>query len=99
MRVEHRNVGFPMSLHSLGFVVPMPVLLELSIGACVCVCREGTLDGLDFFLKKNTTKTKQTNGTFFVVYASSKLQSRSLRLKILLLFHLGKWLSVGFLHL
>lgn len=72
---------------------------------CVCMwacvmCREGALDSLDFFfsffLKKNTTKTNQTNGTFFVVYASSKLQSRSTRLKILLLFHLGKQLSVGF---
>lgn len=88
-----------MSLHSLSFVVPMPVLLELSISVCVCVCmcREGALDGLDFFLKK-TNKKPQTNGTHFV-YASSKLQSRSLRFKILLLSHLGRRLSVGFLHL
>lgn len=43
-----------MSFHNVGFVVPMPVLLELSTGACacacVCMCREGALDGLDFFL-------------------------------------------------
>lgn len=87
-----------MSFHNLGFVVPMPVLLELSIGACACacMCREGALDGLDFFLKKNTTKTKQTNGTFFVVYASSKLQSRSSRLKILLFFPCRKAALCGF---
>jgi len=47
------------------------------------MCREGAREGLDFFFLKKPTKTKQTNGTFFVVYASSKLQSRSSRLKIL----------------
>lgn len=72
---------------------------------CVCMwacvmCREGVLDGLDFLifsLKKNPPQkpTKQM-GLFLVVYASSKLQSGSTRLKILLLFHLGKQLSVGF---
>lgn len=70
---------------------------SVCVCACVCMCREGALDGLDFFLKK-TNKKPQTNGTHFV-YASSKLQSRSLRFKILLLSHLGRRLSVGFLHL
>lgn len=52
-----------MSFHDVGFVVPMPVLLELSIDMCVCVCvyacREGALDGLDFFLKKKPQKTNK----------------------------------------
>lgn len=41
-----------MSLHSPGFVVPMPVLLELSTPVCtyVCMCKEGALDGLHIFL-------------------------------------------------
>lgn len=85
-----------MSLHSLSFVVPMPILLELSIGVCVCVCAEKVHWMVWIFFLKNNKKT-QTNGTYFV-YASSKLQSRSLRFKILLLSHLGRRLSVGFLH-
>lgn len=102
MRIEHRNVRFPTSFHNLGFVVPMPVLLELSIGvcacACVCMCKEGALDSLDFFVKKKHHKNQANKWDFFVVYASSKLQSRSSRLKILLRFHLGKQFSMGFLH-
>lgn len=63
------------------------------------MCREGALDGLvffSFFLEKTPQKTTKQMGRFLVVYASSKLQSRSTRLKILLLFHLGKQLSMGF---
>lgn len=49
-----------------------------------------------FSLKKTPQKPTKQMGLFLVVYASSKLQSGSTRLKILLLFHLGKQLSVGF---
>lgn len=49
-----------------------------------------------FFLKKTPQKPTKQMGLFFVVYASSILQSRSTRCKILLLFHLGKQLSMGF---
>lgn len=50
-----------MSLHNPGFVVPMPVLLELSTSVCayVCMCKEGALDGLDIFLKKKPKHTKK----------------------------------------
>lgn len=70
---------------------------------CVCMwacvmCREGALDGLDFFffsLKKHH-KNQPNKWDFFLVYASSKLQSRSTRLKIPPLFHQGKQLFMGF---
>lgn len=47
----------------------------------VCVCREGALDGLDFFHIKTTTKTKQTNGTFllFMPVANYKADPWGLR--------------------
>lgn len=50
-----------MSLHNPGFVVPMPVILELSTSVCayVCMCKEGALDGLDIFLKKNQNIQKK----------------------------------------
>lgn len=82
MRVENRIARFPLSFHSLGFVVPMPVLLELSVGARVCVQRRCT-GWSGFFSYKNHHKNQTNKWDFFVVYASSKLQSRSLRLKIL----------------
>lgn len=54
---------------------------------CVCMwvcvmCREGALHGLDFFfpLEKTPQKPTKQMGLFLVVYASSKLQSRSTRL-------------------
>lgn len=64
------------------------------------MCREGALDGLNFFfffffLKKHH-RNQPKKWDFFVVYASSKLQSTSTRLKILPLFHLVKQLSMGF---
>lgn len=73
-----------MSLHNPGFVVPMPVILELSTSVCayVCMCKEGALDGLDIFLKKNQNIQKKQPTTpqmRLFVHASSKLQSRSLR--------------------
>lgn len=73
-----------MSFHDVGFVVPMPVLLELSIDICVCVCvcvyacREGALDGLDFFLKKKTTKTKQMGLYLFMPVANNKADPQGL---------------------
>lgn len=49
-----------------------------------------------FSLKKHHKNQPNKWDFFFVVYASSKLQGRSIRRKSLLLFHLGKQLSVGF---
>ena len=85
MRIENRNVRLPVSFHNLGFVVPMPVLLELSIGACacacVCMCREGALDGLDFFLKKTPQKPNKQMGLFllFMPVANYKADPQGLR--------------------
>lgn len=72
--------------------------LHWCVCMCVCVYVQRRCTGWSgFFSLKATTKPSQINGTsFFVVYASSKLQSRSSRLKILLLFHLGKWRSMVF---
>lgn len=51
---------------------------------------------LKIFSLKKSHKNQPNKWDFLVVYASSKLQSGSTRLKIVLLFHLGKQLSVGF---
>lgn len=52
--------------------------------------------GWIFFLKKTPQKPNKQMGLFFVVYASSKLQSRSSRLKILLFFPCRKAALYGF---
>lgn len=92
-----------MSFHNLGFVVPMPVLLELSIGACacacVCMCREGALDGLDFFLKKTPQKPTKQMGLFLLFMPVANYKADPQGLRFCCFFHVGKRLSMGFLHL
>lgn len=58
-----------------------------------CIRRSGFFF---FFSLKKHHKNQPNKWDFFVVYASSKLQSRSTRLKILPLFHQGKQLFMGF---
>lgn len=89
-----------MSLHNPGFVVPMPVLLELSTSTCVYVqgrCTEWS--GYFSYKKKEKQKQKKTPQTRLFVHASSKLQSRSLRFCWFFFFPSKKQLSVGFRHL